>query len=112
MKDSEHPDFGVRFIDFVDNQIRRAPHYPFMSACDVALAAQMRKVGKTGGGGADVERNPAGGCLVLSKEKIIDVLELSERVSGKPQPHRPHFFQNAAMCSSVANTTDPERTFC
>ena len=102
VENCQNEDFATGFVDFVDQQIGRASNHPFVGATHRTETGHLREIAQPLRSGAYVGGDPSGCCQVALSEKFVNRVEMRKRIAGIAKSHSPHFFQKAAICSSLA----------
>src|SRR4029450_5938357 len=85
----------------VINEIRIAGRRQDANTGDISLAPEIGIFGKQQACGSDFRRD--GGCRTWAEIRnvFVDISNVGVSLRRKAQPHRPHFFQSAAISSSL-----------
>ena len=97
----------------IDDNIGQATHDPFMGTRDAADMSHTRKFSQLAGSlngfsGSDL----CGRSGIAIFDVAVNCRNMIPRFLSEAQPYRPHDFQSAAICSSVASVPRPSRILC
>lgn len=102
MEYGDNRDLVSRLDDFVDDDIREPDYDPFVRSPRPAIMTDIRQYSEAIG----CVPNPGGnlGCRlrIVPLNVIVNVFDVALCSPSKANLHSPHFFQSAAISSSVA----------
>src|SRR3982751_6748312 len=111
MKYAEHQHLvGIGRVYLVNDDVGQTAYNPFMGTGYAAEMPHAWKFRQPFGGNTDAGDHLRGRSRTSIPDIIVNCSDMLPRFCGVAQLYRPHDFQSAAICSSVAKVARPSRT--
>src|SRR3981189_1495883 len=95
--------------NLIDDDVGQPAHDPLMGTFDLTGMSHAWELGQAFGRQSDSRHNLRSRGRTAIPEVAVNWGDVVPRLCGIAQPYRPHDFQRAAICSSVANVAVSSR---